>query len=187
MSQDRLYDFSGWDLSKFLRHLVALNLSVSEWSTSPVVYLDEGLGNDVAEYVRRNSAYRLLVPSHRGMLLSQKACGLENVKRAMYAARSILALRVLLDKERMPRDFTWQVLMEESDLPAPERALLERLHALKVSTHEKSGDLPEDIREYLQGKREEYRNMELVSVRGVNPKPKEKASLDAIWERFTAM
>src|SRR5689334_12634556 len=31
ISEDRLYDFSGWDLPKFLRHLCTLNASVVEW------------------------------------------------------------------------------------------------------------------------------------------------------------
>jgi predicted nucleotidyltransferase len=164
---------------------VGLNLSVVEWSTSPVVYIDEGLRDQVATYVRNNTAYRLLIPSHRGMLLSDKACGLENVKRAMYAARSILALKVLHGEGKMPRDFTWQELIENSSLPESERALLDRLHSLKVNSQEKAGNVPEDIRTYLHDSREAYRNMELQSMRGVIITAAEKAVLDAVWEKFT--
>lgn len=185
MSADRLYDFSGWDLPKFLRYLVGMNLTVVEWSTSPVVYIDEGVHEAVAAYVRGNTAFRLLVPAHRGMLLSEKACGLENVKRAMYAARSLLALRVLHVRGEMPRDFTWQTLIARAGLTDDERSFFERLHGLKVSSAEKSSAVPADIKGYLEEEREKYRQKELPSARGLVITAEEKSALDAIWAKFT--
>lgn len=185
MSPDRLYDFSGWDLPKFLRYLNGLNLSVVEWSTSPIVYIDtQDFGARVSDFVQQNTAYRLLIPAHRGMLLSNKACGLESVKRAMYVARSLLALHVLLVGKRMPRDFTWGELMTEAALPEAERGILDRLHALKVASKEKSAELPDDIKAYLSAEMDRYRNMELPSVRGVEVTAEEKALLVGLWNDY---
>jgi RNA repair pathway DNA polymerase beta family len=114
MSEDRLYDFSGWELPKLLHYLLGLNLSVVEWCTSPIVYLDEGVLEQLSAFVRNNSAFKLLVPSYRGLMLSHKASGLENVKGAMYVARSYLALKSLSVQNTMPTDFTWPVLLEVS-------------------------------------------------------------------------
>ena len=187
MTDDRLYDFSGWDLPKFLRHLRTVNLTVVEWITSPIVYIDEGLRETVASFVRDNTAFRLLIPAHRGMLLSQKASGIENVKRAMYTARSLLALRVLQSNDRMPRDFTWNELIETAALDPEEREMFDTLHSLKVQSVEKSTTLPDDIRTFLEAERQKYRDLDIPSVRGLAITAGEKGVLDHLWRTFTTV
>lgn len=183
-------DFCGWDLPKFLQHLLALNVSVVEWCTSPIVYIDrDGFGAQVANFVRETKGYKALIPQHYGMLLSSKACGTETVKRAMYVARSILALHVLWDRKKMPRSFTWAELIAQSDLPESDVMLLEKLRNLKV-TGKGSAPVPEDINAYLCQKRSGYRTdavkQEMVSLRKECVPYAERKVLDALWARLTA-
>ena len=39
-SDDRIYDWSGWDIKKALKHVKESNPSIMEWVRSPIVYLD---------------------------------------------------------------------------------------------------------------------------------------------------
>jgi len=39
-SEDRIYDWSGWDITKAIKHLKGSNPSIIEWLYSPIVYIE---------------------------------------------------------------------------------------------------------------------------------------------------
>ena len=162
ISADRLYDYSGWDLPKFMRHLATMNTSIIEWCLSDIVYMNSILSNGltfqshVLDYVARFAQAKDLLRPYRGMLLSTKCCSLENVKRAMYTARILLVLD-LLDREITPAAFTWSHLLEQASWSEDEKAILSQLRAKKLVSAEKNEGVTGEAWKLLEGKVEVVR------------------------------
>lgn len=193
ISADRLYDYSGWDLPKFMRHLAAMNTSIIEWCRSEIIYVNctirdrETFQSRVRDYVTRFTQPEHLLRPYRGMLLSTKCCSLENVKRAMYTARILLVLD-LVERGIKPAAFTWRYLLDQASWSEDEKAILVQLHAKKIISAEKNEGLPVEARKLLEGKVEPVRRQ----VSQVCTNPKEAADSDddkgtvlsEIWTSF---
>lgn len=137
-SDDQKYDVTGWDLPKFLRHALTMNVSIVEWCKSPIVYANnwntEGhrLKNQVVEYVDKFADPTELLPAYKGMLLSKKATGTENIKRACNLARLLMVTDVL-QSGPLPASFSWDYLLEGARWSDKEKKLLTILAQKKRS------------------------------------------------------
>lgn len=195
ISEDRLYDFSGWDLPKFMRHLSGMNTSVVEWCLSPIVYTnakshaeEPSFQEYVMEYLRDFTSVKQLWKPYQGMLFSRKCCSLENVKRAMYSARLLLVLDIL-DREIAPTAFTWNYLLSEASWAEPDKALLRQLRERKMANVEKYEEVPTEIKTLLECKMEALRYQSQTVAEVDEKQEREQAKqvkLLKIWKAFLA-
>lgn len=104
-SEDRLYDWQGWELSKALGHLRDTNPSIVEWLYSPIIYRTTSDPMDLAgwskallEGERRTAA---LMQHYHSMAKKNYLSHIDgksqvNVKKYMYVIRPVAMLEWLL-------------------------------------------------------------------------------------------
>ncbi|CAF0820727.1 unnamed protein product [Brachionus calyciflorus] len=97
-SEDRIYDWQGWDITKCLRLIEKLNPSITEWIYSPMVYLtDESCQNllsTLKELLVKQKRISPLLHHYKSMakanykahILSKKDV---NIKKYLYVIRPI--------------------------------------------------------------------------------------------------
>lgn len=185
-SDDKILDFSGWDLSKYLRMLSSLNISLIECCASPIVYRDNQPSTleMSREFIKKNATPALIMPSFMGMMLSKKASVVETVKSAMYLARLSMIVHMLHDRKIIPKMFDWFYLVENVDLDESIKKQMMTLHGLKTGGN-KNLPPPEELKEFLQQEREWAKSItyekELLSSIDTN-------IVDTIWRsQFAAM
>ena len=196
MSEGRMYDYCGWDLPKFMRHLENMNTSVVEWCHSPIVYINARATVDLMvqksfqEYVKQylndfTRATDLLKP-YMGMLMSKKCCSLENVKRAMYSARILLVLD-LVGRNIVPAAFTWNYLIAETSWTAEQKRILKDLRQSKMDCAEKYAEMSVKARILLENKKDAAQQVKMKNVNESSLKESgevKNARLAHIWETF---
>lgn len=139
-SNDRLYDFHGWDIKKAFHLLGKHNPSLVEWLHSPIVYLahEGGMGDFMRGRVSSSFIPRML-DAYKGqnktfMKKHEKQHEL-SAKKYMYTIRPALMIAYLHEKGSMS-DYTidMDTVMERTTLPPEVRTELVRLVKMKKNT-----------------------------------------------------
>ena len=143
MQYDGELDLVGWDVRKFLHHLVSSNPNVLEWLASPqVYYAKEGLLHQLREladgcFRPRKAMAHYLGIAHGARQAGLGEDGLWNVKKFFYWLRPLLAATYVQRYRRRP-PITLKALLllvEEADVIGA----IDALTALKAT-------VPEDYR-----------------------------------------
>lgn len=94
-SEDRVYDWDGWDIRKTVQHLKESNPAILEWLSSPIVYQDiHGFADDLRNIVSQMHTNLSLSHHYRSMAESNWNARIEgkdivNTKKYMYIIRPI--------------------------------------------------------------------------------------------------
>lgn len=108
-SEDRLYDWQGWELSKAVNHLRDSNPSIVEWVHSPVVYKDIHEPLSFAEWSRKllqdDHLVGVLLKHYFSMAKKNYLGNIEgknevNVKKYMYVIRPAAMMQWLFQANR---------------------------------------------------------------------------------------
>jgi hypothetical protein len=98
-------DMTGWDLRKALHHFGKSNASFYEWLNSPVVYLDDGLRDELQQLMPQFFQARTAAHHYLGLarqLWPQEAGESINGKKLLYVLRATLAARWSLQHKTAP-------------------------------------------------------------------------------------
>lgn len=107
MSDDHVFDLSGWDLKKALYLMSKCNCSFAEWLASPIVYFADHLFLEEInklknQYFRKVSAanhyYHMAVNDHHRLATYANY----SIKRFLYHTRGLLAAKWSLEKDSYP-------------------------------------------------------------------------------------
>lgn len=94
-SEDRKYDWDGWDLRKAIQHLKESNPAILEWLSSPIVYKDiDGLADELRTIISHMHTKLSLCHHYRNMAVTNWNDRIEgkeivNTKKYMYIIRPI--------------------------------------------------------------------------------------------------
>lgn len=135
---DDVLDINGWDIQKALRLLHKSNMTLFEWSGSPIVYKTSSEWQRVKNVMGANFSVKQGIYHYLNMAARNYKEFLEGdevkLKKYFYALRPILACRWIIDKQTPP-----PVLFEElaeSELEEDIRPVVKRLTELKKQTSE---------------------------------------------------
>ena len=107
-SDDRIYDWQGWDIRKALQHLKESNPAILEWLSSPIVYKDErGLATQLRTIIDKMHTNISLSHHYKNMALrnwDERIEGKEivNTKKYMYIIRPVGMLHWLMTYPNKP-------------------------------------------------------------------------------------
>ncbi len=157
MTEDKLYDYHGWDLLKTLNLLKKCNPSLMEWLQSPIVYRQmsvqfvEELKELAAEawspvpafFHYKSMAHTNFREHFRGDLV--------RTKKYLYVLRPILAARYIVNNLSQP-PLNFDELVDQSDwLGAATREAIHNLLALKRSSSEvKDGPRNKVLHDFIE-------------------------------------
>ena len=94
-SDDRVYDWDGWDIRKAIQHLKESNPAILEWLSSPIIYKDiHGFADDMRNIVSQMHTNLSLSHHYRNMAETNWNARIEgkeivNTKKYMYIIRPI--------------------------------------------------------------------------------------------------
>ena len=200
-TEDRQFDYTGWDLPKYLRHIAAHSMSVVEMTCSPLVLVNAAIDGNPGNFKETMTAHlegylnpACLHNAFRGMLLSKKCCGLETVKRALYSARLLLQL-ASLDRHSEPVSLascTFLDLLEGSEWGMEDKALMRSLLEAKVKLGQ-GGEAPaKEIQQTLAKKMNEHRaaanaNTDAIPGTSLDVDAKARANLRTILMKVASL
>jgi predicted nucleotidyltransferase len=104
-SDDRLYDWQGWDIKKALKLLCQSNPSLLEWLYSPIVYYSDGkLANDAKALVEKSRQLKPLLHHYKSMAKGNFMKHINNKtdvsgKKYLYVIRPAAMVVWLLNKK----------------------------------------------------------------------------------------
>jgi uncharacterized protein len=113
-SDDRIYDWQGWDIQKSLMALHELNPSIIEWLNSPIVYFDDQTNKDgfilnARKLLAEHTNYLPLLYHYRSMAKSNYNIHIKdkqevNVKKYLYVIRPAGMVQWLISKLLINQD-----------------------------------------------------------------------------------
>ncbi len=189
-TDDRKYDYAGWDLPKYLRHIAAQNTSVIEITKSTIILIDRyGLKKEMCEHILQFTRPDHLKHAYRGMLLSRKCCGVDTVKRTLHTARLLLHLSILDGQDRISQSCTFLDLINEANWGQDEKTLLYRLYERKVAHNEGLSAPDDDVAKMIVDKMSEHRLVADSSCKETTTTPaatiaEQRTGLCSIWEHL---
>ncbi len=197
------FDYAGWDLPKYLRHISAHSMSVVEMTMSPLVLVDVDLDNsdgDAQEtfqkimiaHLKQFLDYRCVQHAVRGMLLSKKCCGVDTVKRALHTVRLLLHLSIMKSHHISITSCTFLDLLHQTCWTDSEKALIQGLYDAKVNDLAGGSPPPStDVVTLIKAKMDAERSVADASVNSADPDDhtyvrQAQESLRAIWIKLLA-
>lgn len=135
---DEIFDMNGWDIKKALVQFHRSNMSVFEWSRSPIVYLEREEWKGIYEEAKKYFCVKAGLYQYYGVARStycQFLLGEEvKYKKYFYALRPLLACRYIWE-HRCPPPIEFDELMK-TDLDRELRKEIEELVEKKKRTLE---------------------------------------------------
>lgn len=153
---DDVYDVSGWDLQKALRLMHDSNPALHEWCSSPIVYVE----NELAEQLRELAAECFLPKKALYHYLSMAKHNYTTyltgdevrIKKYFYALRPVLAARWVADHGTPPPmlfDDLVSAELQPKMLPVVEELVRVKKETSELGTGPKILELDEYIREQM--------------------------------------
>ena len=191
-SDDRLLDFSGWDLRKTLNLFAVCNPAFNEQLGSPIIY---------RENTALSSAIRELIPKfflpirafHHYFSIADKMQIIHpfedsiGVKAYFYIIRPLLACRFILEHQVQPPT-SFADLLEQIELPQEIKNQLIELVERKKNTKEKTLiEIPDTLIQYTSKLHEEMQALHLGGVNNLLPAGSEadRSQLETLFQQFT--
>lgn len=118
-SDDRIYDWGGWDIKKALKHVKESNPSIMEWVQSPIVYLDRfGFKDQCRDLLNKIHTKLSLMYHYKSMALSNWMDHIQdkeivNIKKYFYVIRPVAMLHRLLTIDDKPLEIEFTKVIEE--------------------------------------------------------------------------
>lgn len=104
-SDDRVYDWSGWDITKAIKHLKESNPSIIEWLYSPIVYIEtlqsRAFRNGMCQLLNKMHTKTSLMYHYKSMAYTNWMDNINdkvevNLKKYFYVIRPVAMLYMLL-------------------------------------------------------------------------------------------
>ena len=155
-------DINGWGLKKALKLMYKSNPTLTEWLTSPIVYIETEYADELRElaseyFFRKNSLYHY-VSMAEGNYREYLKGEMVRAKKYFYVLRPVLASRWILDKDMVP-PMLFEDLME-AELPKELEGEVRKLLDIKMNSPEiKLIPRVDAINEYLDSSIEEVKKM----------------------------
>lgn len=161
-SEDRLYDWQGWEIKKALKLLMQSNPSLLEWLYSPVVYYSDGkFVNEARAMVEKSRQLKPLLYHYKSMAKSNFMKHINNQKdvsskRYLYVIRPAAMVVWLLNKKNtksyLEIDFN-KVLEDIKDVIGDEicEEILKLIEAKKNRAEHDSCKRIESVDKWLNG------------------------------------
>ena len=136
---DPVLDVNGWDIGKALQLIVKGNAVVLEWLSSPIVYRgDDRFRRSLADFAAAHASRDLVRQHYRHLGERQwRRHGAEMpAKKLFYSLRPAAVLRWMRLHGGMLPPMHFPTLMDESDVAADVRSIVDDLLARKAETRE---------------------------------------------------
>ena len=131
-------DINGWDLKKALKLMYKSNPTLTEWLTSPIVYIETEFTDELRalakEYFFRKGGLYHYVSMAEGNYREYLNTDKVRAKKYFYVLRPLLACRWILDKGTVP-PMLFEDLME-AELPKELEPEVRRLLNIKMNSPE---------------------------------------------------
>ncbi len=136
---DEVFDINGWDLKKFLSHILKSNANLLEWLSSNVVYLKneectallEEVGKEFFNPTSVSHHYLSMAKKKYDVVLSEEC----KIKTYFYVLRPLANLRYIYEHKKMPYMEYFKTL-DEIDIDEDVKREIIKLYDLKISVAE---------------------------------------------------
>ncbi len=165
---DKIFDVNGWDLQKFMKHLIKPNATMLEWLTSNVVYMmDEEstkqlreIGEECFNPVAVGFHYLSIAKNKFDVVLSDEC----KIKTYFYVLRPLANVRYILEHNKMPYMEYFKTL-DEINVSQDVKEEIKKLYELKVTVEEAYKIEPNEVLiEYFK-KEIEFFEIELKNIK----------------------
>lgn len=155
-ASDAVFDINGWDLKKFIHHMIKSNAVVSEWLSSNEVYIrDESvvgpLSSLAAVFFNPVSASYHYLNTAKNKLSEILASDDAKIKKYFYALRPLASLQFIHQYGKMP-PMEYEKALAAIEAPAEIVAAISELLAIKRQSSEMHlTPRNKEIVEYIKG------------------------------------
>ncbi|MCL2527079.1 MAG: nucleotidyltransferase domain-containing protein [Defluviitaleaceae bacterium] len=134
-ASDAVFDINGWDIKKFITHIVKSNAVTSEWLSSNAIYIKETaitkpLQDLAAAFFNPISASYHYLNTAKNKLAEITSSENANVKKYFYALRPLASLQYIWQHGKMP-PMEYENTLTAIDIPAQIQNKIQELLAEK--------------------------------------------------------